>query len=205
MPLRVEYKNHQDQALHLWHVSESESFFRDRTDINTAKWEEVSAWVSIRRLEWLAGRYLIHKYAGCTSKELIIDQFGKPQIPKTGEISISHSGAYAAIYVDHAPCGVDIQVYKESVLKLQHKFCTERDLQAFEEYQLMDALHLIWCSKEAVYKAYGEKEVDYKQHIHLTKSNKSITAELTKLAVPIKYDLQVKIIGELYLVSCRQV
>ena len=203
MPLRVAYKNHQEKSLQIWHITESESFFRARTEINAKKWEEVSTWVPSRRLEWLAGRYLIHRYANCSSKNLIIDQFGKPQIPEHGEISISHSGAYAAIYIDDVPCGVDIQVTKKSILRIQHKFCNPEDLEIFSDYDLMDALHLIWCSKEAVYKAYGQKEVDYRQHIHIIRSGNRLIAQMTKLPTPITYELELENFGDLYIASCR--
>lgn len=205
MPLRVEYKNHKGRRLLLWKISESEQFFKDHTDINSRKWDEVSQWTTNRRREWLAGRFLIHQYAGCTSKDLIIDEFGKPQIPATGEISISHSGDYASIYIDDVPCGVDIQIYKSSISRLQHKYCTDADLQAFSEYDIMDALHLIWCSKEAVYKAYGQKEVDYKRHIQIYREGLLLKAKLTKLDVSIIYDLEGRIIDKLYVVRCRQV
>jgi len=205
MPLRVEYKNHKGRRLLLWNISESEQFFRDHTDINISKWDEVSQWTTSRRREWLAGRFLIHQYAGCASKDLIIDEFGKPQIPTSGEISISHSGNYASIYLDDVSCGVDIQIYKSSISRLQHKYCTDADLQAFNEYDIMDALHLIWCAKEAVYKAYGQKEVDYKQHIRIYREGPLLKAILIKPDVSIIYDLESRIIDKIYVVFCRQV
>ncbi len=205
MPLRLTYKNHQGQRLYLWHISESDQFYRDNTDINHKKWEEVTTWAANRRHEWLAGRFLIHQYAGCTSKDLIIDDFGKPQIPEAGEISISHSGAYASIYIDQVPCGVDIQVYKPSIVKLRHKYCTDADLEAFSDYDLTDALHLIWCCKEAVYKAYGQKEVDFKQHIHIVRDGLYLSATMTKQDVSLSYHLRSRIVNNLFIVSCRQV
>ena len=69
----------------------------------------------------------------------------------------------------------------------------------------MDALHLIWCSKEAVYKAYGQKEVDYKRHIQIYREGLLLKAKLTKLDVSIIYDLEGRIIDKLYVVRCRQV
>ena len=205
MPLRVEYKNHIGQGLHLWHISESEQFFKDHTDISDRKWQEVSQWKAGRRREWLAGRFLIHRYASCTSKDLIIDDFGKPQIPHNGEISISHSGDYASIYLDNAPCGVDIQMRKPAITKLRHKYCTDADLETFNEYDVMDALHLVWCSKEAVYKAYGQKEVDYKRHIRIFRDGARLSATMIKDNISLKYELHSRVINNLYLVICRQI
>jgi len=204
MPLRVEYKNHIGQRLILWNISETEQFFREHTDINNQKWDEVGQWTANRRREWLAGRFLIHRYTGCTSKNLIIDSYGKPKIPNAGEISISHSGQYASIYLDKVPCGVDIQIRKSSISRIQHKYCTDSDLQAFNGLDIMDALHLIWCSKEAVYKAYGQKEVDYKRHIRIYRERQVLKANLTKHDVSITYNLESRMINNLYVVSCRQ-
>lgn len=205
MPLRVEYKNHIGQRLHLWHISESEQFFRDHTDISNRKWQEVSRWTAGRRREWLAGRFLIDRYAGCTSRDLIIDEFGKPQIPHSGEISISHSGDYAAIYLDDVPCGVDIQMHKPPISKLRHKYSTDADLEAFNEYGIIDALHLVWCAKEAVYKAYGQKEVDYKRHIRIFRDGPELYATMIKNNISLRYELHSRVVNNLYLVLCGQI
>ena len=119
MPLRVQHKMSDGSLIHTWHITESIKYFKEQITVNDAKWSEVSKWKPIRIKEWLAGRFLIQKYGGCTSKDLIIDEFGKPQIPIKGELSISHSASYAAIYTCNKPCGLDIQAeLLEYILKL---------------------------------------------------------------------------------------
>ena len=56
----------------LWKITEEESFFIESLDIRFEKLAEINDWQSGRRLEWLAGRYLIQRYLNCTSRNLIV-------------------------------------------------------------------------------------------------------------------------------------
>ena len=204
MPLRVHHKKQNGSQVHLWQISETHDFFISQNTISSSKWDEVSKWKPNRIREWLAGRFLIRQYAHCTSKDLTIDEFGKPQIPLDIELSISHSGEYAAIYTSNHPCGLDIQITNPSIQRIEHKFCTPIDLEVFDSYSKIEALHFIWCAKEAMYKAYGKKEVDYKKHLSLSSSEAGIVGILQKPGVHNSYKLYITKINELYMVYCDQ-
>ncbi len=205
MPLRVQHKIHNGSQVHVWQITESIEYFREHTSINLSKWTEVSQWKEHRIKEWLAGRFLIQKFGNCTSKDLIIDEFGKPQIPVKGEISISHSGSYAAILTSNRPCGLDIQIEKPAIQKIEHKFCNDDDYKAFESHAKEDALHYIWCAKESIYKAFGKKEVDFKKHISIVMTPNGLFGTLKKPGTHITYGLQMSKLNDLFMTYCNQV
>lgn len=73
------------------------------------------------------------------------------------EISITHGGAYGAALATAAPCGIDLQEQKDTLLRVKDKYCTA------DEYRLLQAclpgmeptslLSLLWAAKEAAKKA----------------------------------------------------
>jgi phosphopantetheinyl transferase len=109
---------------------------------------------------------LQHAAPGC---DIVKDDKGKPYLaPFTADISISHSGPLAAIYVSEAgPCGLDLEMVGEKVLRIERKFCSEAESQSLDRVSHREALHLIWGAKEALYKLYGRKEVDFRTQLFI--------------------------------------
>jgi phosphopantetheinyl transferase len=73
------------------------------------------------------------------------------------EISISHSGDYGVAIAAESPCGVDLQLQQANLLRVQEKFCSEREYSLLEMF-LTDSdkiarLALLWAAKEAAKKA----------------------------------------------------
>jgi phosphopantetheinyl transferase len=73
------------------------------------------------------------------------------------DISISHSGDYGAALSAGSPCGIDLQLRQDSLLKVKEKYCSEAEYRLLETF-LSDAdtltrLALLWAAKEAAKKA----------------------------------------------------
>lgn len=126
--------------------------------------EEVSELTNERRRkEWLCVRLLLQNMMAvpCTIQ---YNQFHKPYlwIPSKAahhEISISHSQQYVALIVHpHYPLGIDIELVHSRVLKIRHKYLSNREQQMFAANDT-SAHTLFWCAKEAMYKLYGKKEL----------------------------------------------
>ena len=95
------------------------------------------------------------------------DEYGKPYfISKDYLISITHAGEYAGfMYTEDRECGIDIEQISSRIDRIQHKFIRE-DEQKFAESGLQ-GLYMVWCAKEALYKYYGLKALDFKAHLKL--------------------------------------
>lgn len=157
----------------LWHITEDEAFFREDLPLSSEEEQEFAQFKGIRRMEWLAGRWLLHKLTGEEHRLAMgKNTFAKPFFIHHPEkhCSLSHShGIVGAFLSDHV-CGCDVQVLVKKIEKIAHKFIGKEE-QAFldsipEAYQF-DLLHIFWTAKESLYKTYGLKELDFREHLYL--------------------------------------
>ena len=78
------------------------------------------------------------------------------------DLSISHSGDYAAALAARSPCGIDLQMQKSALIKVQEKYCTEAETHLLANRlancELLTRLTLLWAAKEA-----GKKALSYWQ------------------------------------------
>lgn len=121
-------------------------------------------------IHWLASRVLLGQLYAGKNIELHKDQFNKPSLlvdAKPFHISISHSHEYAVIIVsEYDTVGVDIEKVDNRVIRVAHKFIREDEAIADESMQTL-AYTIIWSAKEALYKYYSKKELDFKQNLRI--------------------------------------
>ncbi|MGB1217877.1 MAG: 4'-phosphopantetheinyl transferase family protein, partial [Saprospiraceae bacterium] len=130
-----------------------------------------------RQMEWMAGRLLLHKMSGRKTRgECTKDEFGKPFLKDSEyDISLSHSGRFAAVIATPFPCGIDIQKIVPKLKRIENKFMTKADLSTLSTEFYMEHLHVYWGAKEAIYKAYGKKKLEFKEHILLDSFEYDVT------------------------------
>lgn len=158
----------------LWKIEEKEPELRsklvlsenDLSEINQFKFEG-------RRLEWLAARLMFHHlHPDEAFKKIEKDEFGKPFIANSNwKLSISHTKGFAAALLsqDGKNVGMDIEKISKKIYKIKNKFLSEKEMDllnpADEKY--LEKLTAIWSAKEAVYKFYGRKKLDFKINMNL--------------------------------------
>lgn len=88
---------------------------------------------------------------------------GKPFIKKfPGYISISHTNAYAAfIASEKYPVGIDIELISPRIERIFPKFMSESEINSVSMDNRLEQLYVYWCAKEAMYKYYGLKELEF--------------------------------------------
>ncbi|MFN2353180.1 MAG: 4'-phosphopantetheinyl transferase superfamily protein [Desulfopila sp.] len=149
-----------------------------------------------RRNEWLAGR-ICAKLAiadnaqessptACNMITIVNDHNGRPYVTNaTGsdapldlcrqDISIAHSGSYAAAAASTHYCGIDIQEPRTTLERVKARFCTEDEEHILEKHLGSDAqdsahhipgirqntmrLNLLWAAKEAVRKCLSYSSI----------------------------------------------
>ena len=126
-----------------------------------AMYENLSA---KREIETKGKEYLAKILIGdkCT---IVYDDKGKPHLSNDSRhISISHSHDKLAIIVNEKEStGIDIELIRDNILKIKHKFLTNAEL--LEANNDVEKLLIYWASKETLYKIYGLKEVDFIAHL----------------------------------------
>lgn len=192
MPLLLTTHPFSDATFGLWQIAETEDFFRADLPLSAEEEAELRQHHNpLRRLEWLAGRWLLHKLTDAPQRiPLAKDVFSKPFFPENQHLacSLSHSkGNVGALIFDghwstaHAQprqvgtgksIGCDIQVLTEKMQRIAHKFLNaqEKDfVESHTETVQFDLLHLFWTAKESLFKAYGLKGLDFRKNIFVQK------------------------------------
>ena len=117
-----------------------------------------------REIETQGKNFLINKLLG-KEIEIKYDDKGKPYLAKDNRhISISHSHNKLAIIVnEQESTGIDIELIRDKVLKIKHKFLSDSELKDADDN--VEKLLIYWAAKETLYKIYGLKEVGFIEHL----------------------------------------
>ncbi|GAA4330729.1 4'-phosphopantetheinyl transferase superfamily protein [Mucilaginibacter gynuensis] len=147
-----------------------------------------------RHLHWLSTRVLLrhmlstNEYIDCQ-----VDSHGKPYLVNHPyQISFSHSFDFAAVMISKKyHVGIDIELVKEKVERIAHKFMNPNERGFISEERKIEELYVCWCAKEAIYKCYGQKEVSFLDNILLEpfrfEGHGVVDAKLRKGDVAIDY------------------
>lgn len=169
MPL-LDYQRSEETHVAVWQIIEDISYFKQKIHLSEEEHREIEHLKERKRLEWFASRYLLHLISTRSIRiPTVKDIFGKPFLHKHDyHISISHSGAYIAIIASPKVVGIDIQCFVPKITRIARKFLSEQEKSyCSNPSNEIENLHKIWCAKEAMYKAFGKKRLEFKDHIHL--------------------------------------
>lgn len=119
-----------------------------------------------RKKEFCITHLLIQELTG-EQKVTNKDEYGKPGfINSKSKISISHADVYSAVFIsEHLECGVDVEVTSARILKLGKKFVSEYENLYVTKGKECLYYTIIWCVKEAIYKWYAKKGLDFKENM----------------------------------------
>jgi 4'-phosphopantetheinyl transferase len=170
MPLWLKKDLPNNAYLGIWKIEEDEAFFLQQLDLQPVEQAELAPVKGRRRLEWLASRYLVHDmllgHGHDDRVPVLKDDCGKPHLWGTPfHLSFSHSYDFVAVILANAPAGVDIQKFVPKIGAIAHKFMREEESACLAAETRLEHLHIFWGAKEALYKAYGRRELDFRQHI----------------------------------------
>jgi phosphopantetheinyl transferase len=163
-----------------------------------------------KRSEWLASRELLFKIAGLPERvQCLYDDFGKPYLKGIKKhISISHSELWCAAMISERPCGVDVQVYSDTVRRISERFLTPEDVAEVQKVENpIHALHLFWGAKECLYKAYGKRKLGFKEHIFISSLDYEIGQGLGEIryeGIHLSYDIYFRFLPEVAWVFCME-
>ncbi|MBX3253167.1 MAG: 4'-phosphopantetheinyl transferase superfamily protein [Chitinophagaceae bacterium] len=181
MPLFYQHNINESTKLGVWRIEEPEIFFLQQVSLQ----REITH--PHKRLQHLAGRYLLKfLFPGFPHELIEIAGTRKPYLPnEMYHFSISHCGDYAAAIVSTSRrVGIDIEIPTSKVERVRHKFLHAVEWEGVEKSSLYDAagermkkLTLLWSAKEAVFKWYGNGEIDFSEHIRLQTEQLMISGE----------------------------
>jgi 4'-phosphopantetheinyl transferase len=148
-----------------------------------------------KRSEWMVTRIL----AGYLSNLFELRYRGVENLPSgkpilkdlQAEISITHSFPLAAVLINlRKSCGIDLELRREKLLKVQHKFLHEKE----SNYQGdTDKLCKIWAAKEVLFKVHGDKRLSFKDEMMIEigengRADGLILKDGKETVVPIRFE-----------------
>lgn len=168
MPLFFQQNINEHTSVGIWSIEEEETFFSVSTSLPCAVTHPQ------KRKQHLAGRFMLKILKpDFPLHEIRIADTRKPYLPEnSSHFSISHSGLYASAIVSTAyKVGVDVEMYTARVLKVLHKFLSPDELSLLDQHaeKPYTLETMLWSVKETVFKWYGLGEVDFKEHIRITR------------------------------------
>lgn len=168
MPLFYQQTIDRHTKIGIWKIEENEPFFLETVPLQN----EITH--PHKRMQHLAGRYLLRYLFPDFPYELIrIATTLKPFLANEAyHFSISHCDDFAAAIVSRDKrVGIDIETVSERVRRVKDKFINTIEASIIEhfEYPLSDLMKytLMWSCKEAMFKWYGDGQVDFKNHLQL--------------------------------------
>lgn len=152
----------------IWKIEESSEELLSKLQLSEFERAQLSRLNKGKRtLHWLATRVLLRQLLQMDDYiQCVPDENGKPYLPDFDlEISLTHSFDYAAAMLsDKGPCGIDLELVKDKVIRIKEKFLKPEELEFIEDStHQVEQLYACWCAKEAVYKLQGAKGVSFLQ------------------------------------------
>lgn len=171
MPLFYQQNINPTTKLAIWRIEESEDFFNKTVPLQ----KEITH--PHKRLQHLAGRFLLpYLFPNFPYEEILIADTKKPFLPNEQfHFSISHCADYAAVIVSKTSrVGIDIELVDKRVEKIASKFLGIAEQQFVQQYKetyannlQLQLLTLMWSTKEAVFKWWGNGNVDFSKDIFI--------------------------------------
>ena len=170
MPL----SNHNDFIpidLFLWKLSETEIELNNHIDLSLSSISKLDLIKSSSQRKQFLGVQNLLKLHNVNNGSLFYDKNGKPHLSNNKFISISHSFEYCGVIVSDVKVGLDIEKLRPKILNISKKFISESDWNLIK-LSSVENVTKVWTIKEAVFKAFGHKAIDFKKNIIITSINK---------------------------------
>lgn len=170
MPILLKKELSNGGEVGIWQITEPVDYFEERLILHDSEQAEINSLKARKRLEWLASRYLLHLMSGRAARGACLkDQHGKPYLADSDyHISMSHSGDRVAVIASPSSVGVDIQKIVSKIHRIAGKYLTPLEHNRIDQRHWIEVLHVLWGAKESLYKAYGRRGLDFRQHIMTT-------------------------------------
>ncbi len=165
MALTLKKEIFENSFLLFWEINESlDTFINSLVNIGYSQSELVQIDEfrnEQRKLEWLATRLMVSTFF---SQKTIIDydDFGKPFLTNGYNISISHTHNLVVVALSPTSIiGIDTEVISDKIGRVALKFLHKTELENIDIEKDILKLYLHWCAKEALYKVYGKKNINF--------------------------------------------
>ncbi len=185
MPLLVDKPIGKSSRLALWEITETSDELLDILDCQVDP--EALKVNELLKKQRISTRILLNSIEKGLSAFLTYTPENKPFLGKSYlGISISHSHTIAGILLcKTTETGLDIELIQDRIERIANRFMHETELKSldtghgFAPLLRKEILTVYWCAKEALYKYYGKRELDFKKQIRIDSFTAGDSGNLT--------------------------
>jgi phosphopantetheinyl transferase len=154
----------------VWHITESIEELCSAIRLSESEDVLYRTFVAeSRKKQWLAYRLLIRALLDPDTYPVEYDPSGKPYLAgSTFHISVTHTEDLAAVIISsREKVGIDIERIRSRIENVKEKFLSPAELAQLNSGKELEQITLAWCAKEALYKFYGCRNLDFRENIRL--------------------------------------
>lgn len=164
MPLLYDIAKQINKRIAIWHVEETIEALKSLLDCSVPS--DILKTHELHQKQRLASRLLLKRINNNVCPDVSYNSFKKPHLlNKQAYISISHTQQLVAVIQSTTETGIDIEQIQPKVERVAKRFLSDAELADINGENRLAKLTTYWCAKEALYKYYGKKELDYRKHI----------------------------------------
>lgn len=155
-----------------------------------------------KQLEFYASRLAIQTLAanlGIAFFGIKKDEYGKPfMVGNEWQMSLTHSNKYIAVAM-HAQksLGIDIEKPSEKMKKILPRLFSTSEIAEIADD--LDKLSVYWSAKEALYKLYGKRKVDFRKNLLVFEDKHKIIGKISMPDWQFDHEIWVEKIEEYFL------
>lgn len=188
-------------SLMLWKVEEEESPAMNLTENSLKRLAGMKR--SDHRMGFLAVRMLL-ELAGLSDSDVFYEPGGRPFLKDGRHISISHSRAFAALYVGREPRGIDIEKVHPRIVINQSYFIGNEVIPAEAGPEM---LTVIWTVKEAIFKLSNSRPLSFLNDLHVSPFDLKAGSGIARSTFPgweKEFSFQFELIEDYILTICKE-
>ncbi|KAF2515765.1 4'-phosphopantetheinyl transferase superfamily protein [Flavobacterium salilacus subsp. salilacus] len=167
MPLYKSVTINNDTQLLVWQITESHDTLFKQVRLKDVCLARVEGMKSEQHQRGFLSVRMLLQEAGYSDFDLYYANDGKPHLRDGKNISITHSHDFSAIIISSRNTGIDMEMRRDKIIKIAHKFCSSEFsyLNPEQQNDYIRMLTVIWGVKEALFKMISLPGISFKQHI----------------------------------------
>lgn len=204
MPERLFKTYNNGVSVLVWEIQESSEELLEQLPDSIIE-DPVFSKIQVAHLqtEFLVGRLIsanICNYLSIDYQGIEKDIHGKPHLVNVPwEMSLTHSKSFVVVAVHPSKAiGIDIEKPNAKLERIMPRLFSEAENQMADHD--LTVMSWFWSAKEALYKLYGKRGIDFKEHLLLNYSENEFSGEIILPNYQSTHDFTIEQIDDYYLV-----
>jgi 4'-phosphopantetheinyl transferase len=204
MPIHFQKKYSEELFLVVWEIQESLEKLLEMSilsEIETMILAEII--IPHKKIQFVIKHLILQvlsKQAKIENSTIHKDESGKPFFTHNSvHISVSHTSGFLGIALHKTqPIGLDLENPREQLMRIIPRICRPEEV-SLVNGNLHIATHL-WCIKEALYKLYGKRGVDFRTNLLIWKNEETYSAKINMPDHESEHEIHLEKVKDTYLV-----